>query len=153
VGTVGEASGVRFFFRSSSCSFRPLFCYPQCFYLPYEIPTCHYCCWSSSCWGSSVIKGADWKFHMYSSGILGKWGLVVWAPNVALTHAVSGTLDGVYTAREDIMRGSNPQITQFQGEYRLWHTLSGGPGGLAQKASTRPAQMALPRTHAEMSLL
>jgi hypothetical protein len=76
-----------------------------------------------------VIKGADGKYHMYSSGILGKCGLAVWAPNAALTHAVSDTLDGVYLPQQDIMRGSNPQITQFGGELRLWHILAGGPGG------------------------
>ena len=53
---------------------------------------------------------------MYSSGILGKCGLAVWAPNAALTHAVSDTLTGVYTAQDIIMRGSNPQITQFNGK-------------------------------------
>ena len=36
-----------------------------------------------------MIKGEDGKFHMYSSGILGRCGLAVWAPNAALTHAVS----------------------------------------------------------------
>jgi hypothetical protein len=83
----------------------------------------------SSCWGSSIIKGSDGRYHMYSSGILGKCGLAVWAPNAALTHAVSETLDGVYEAHDEIMRGSNPQITQFNGELRLWHILGGGPVG------------------------
>jgi hypothetical protein len=92
----------------------------------------------SSCWGSSVIKGADGKYHMYSSGILGKCGLAVWGPNAALTHAVSGTLDGVYLPQQDIMRGSNPQITQFGDELRLWHILGGGPGGPDTKFVGRP---------------
>lgn len=83
----------------------------------------------SSTWGTSVIKGKDGKFHMYTSGILGKCGLAVWAPNCALTHATSSTLDGVYEAQDVIMRGSNPQITEFNGELRLWHTLDGGPTG------------------------
>ena len=83
----------------------------------------------SSTWGSSVIKGRDGMFHMYTSGILGKCGLAVWAPNCALTHATSSRLDGVYEARDVIMRGSNPQITEFNGELRLWHSLDGGPTG------------------------
>ena len=82
-----------------------------------------------SCWGSSVIRGKDGKYHMYSSGILGKCGLAVWAPNAALTHAVSDTLTGVYEAEDVIMRGSNPQITEFDGELRLWHSLGGGESG------------------------
>ena len=86
-----------------------------------------------SCWGSSVIQGKDGKFHMYSSGILGKCGLAVWAPNAALTHAVSDSLVGIYHAEDVIMRGSNPQITQFDNELRLWHTLSGGQVGPGTK--------------------
>jgi len=87
----------------------------------------------SSCWGSSVVKGRDGRFHMFSSGIEGKCGLAVWAANAALTHAVSDTIDGVFEPIEDIMRGSNPAITEFLGELRLWHTLSGGPGGPGTK--------------------
>jgi hypothetical protein len=83
----------------------------------------------SSSWGSSVIKGSDGRYHMYASGILGKCGLAAWAPNAALTHAVSNTLDGVYEAHDVIMRGSNPQITHFEGELRLWHILAGGTVG------------------------
>lgn len=86
----------------------------------------------SSTWGSSVIKVAG-RYHMYTSGILGHCGLAVWAPNAALTHAVSDTLDGVYVQQGVIMRGSNPQITQFAGELRLWHSLSGGPFGPGTK--------------------
>jgi hypothetical protein len=81
----------------------------------------------SSTWGSSVVKGDDGKYHMFTSGILGKCGLAVWAANAALTHAISDTLDGVYTAHDVIMKGSNPQITRFNGELRLWHSLGGGP--------------------------
>ena len=55
----------------------------------------------------------------------------MWAPNAALTHAVSDRLDGMYEAKDVIMRGSNPQITEFKSELRLWHTLSGGPAGPA----------------------
>lgn len=87
----------------------------------------------SSCWGSSVIKGRDGKYHMYASGIEGKCGLAVWSANAALTHAVSDTIDGLFEPREDIMRGSNPAINEFQGELRLWHTLAGGPGGPGTK--------------------
>lgn len=83
----------------------------------------------SSTWGTSVIKGRDGLFHMFTSGILGKCGLAVWAPNCALTHATSSRLDGVYEPHDIIMRGSNPQITEFNGELRLWHTLDGGPTG------------------------
>ena len=40
-------------------------------------------------------------------------------------------LEGPYTAEDVIMRGSNPAITRFRGELRLWHSLGGGPAGPA----------------------
>jgi hypothetical protein len=86
-----------------------------------------------SSWGSSVIRDADGRYHMYSSGILGKCGLAVWAANAALTHSVSDTLDGQYQPHDIIMRGSNPEITQFGSELRLWHSLGGGAWGAKTK--------------------
>ena len=70
---------------------------------------------------------------MFASGIEAHCGLAVWSANAALTHAVSDTIDGVYQPVADIMRGSNPAITEFNGELRLWHTLAGGPGGPGTK--------------------
>ena len=87
----------------------------------------------ASCWGSSAILGEDGKFHLYSSGILGKCGLAVWAANAALTHSVSDTLDGRFEPHDVIMRGSNPEITQFGKELRLWHSLGGGAWGAETK--------------------
>jgi hypothetical protein len=92
---------------------------------------------NASCWGSSAIRGTDGKYHLYSSGILGNCGLAVWAANAALTHAVSDTLGGVYRAADVIMRGSNPEISEFNGELRLWHSLGGGPWGPETKGYCR----------------
>lgn len=84
-------------------------------------------------WGSSVIKGEDGKYHMFSSSWIKDHKMSSWATNSTIVHAVSDTPEGPFRYLADALppRGEghwdgamthNPTIHKHKDTYILFYT-------------------------------
>ena len=81
----------------------------------------------TSSWGGGVIFSEN-KFHLYVSEMSGHCGLASWATHSFIRHAVSDTVDGVYTPLETVLpawsHNAMPWVTP-EGYVSIWHIGNG----------------------------
>lgn len=69
-------------------------------------------------WGSSVLRGDDGRWHMWSAEMVGGCGIWAWCSNSQIVHAISATPTGAYQRKEVVQKGqctAKPSPT-FQGQ-------------------------------------
>lgn len=81
----------------------------------------------TSSWGGGVIFSEN-KFHLYVSEMGGHCGLATWATHSFIRHAVSDTVDGVYTPLGTVLpawsHNAMPWVTP-EGYVSIWHIGNG----------------------------
>ena len=83
-------------------------------------------------WGSSIIKTADNKYHLFYSRWPRKYGFYSWLTHSEIAHAIADHPEGPYHYVETVLQGRgsdswdaitahNPKIKYFDGKYYLYY--------------------------------
>jgi hypothetical protein len=84
-------------------------------------------------WGSSVLRGDDGRWHMWSAEMTAGCGIWAWCSNSQIVHAVSSTPVGTYTRKEVAQKvwAHEPTVSRAPtGEFVMFFTSAPwGPNG------------------------
>ncbi len=83
-------------------------------------------------WGTSIIKGADGKYHQFYSRWKKEYGFYGWLTHSEIAHAISKNPSGPWKYKETVLEGTrknrwdaitahNPKIKYFDGKYYLYY--------------------------------
>ena len=109
---------------------------------------------NTSSWGGGVVFRDGW-YHLYVSEMAGHCGLATWGTNSFIRHAISDTVDGIFTPQETVLptwgHNAMPWVTP-EGDITVWHIGNGtrshpehtgcsnGTTPLARSAAARAAR-------------